>query len=205
MAFRLLLSPLSSWGMRPNGPEKSIPLLIPSLAGTRHLHSELAAALLCRVRTATKQERDLTSSPLQPYCWRSSSTALEILSWTGTGRGSEDRHSRSMDKKHHQAKFKKSLILPILQQILSIIFLSIGSSHISNSQMNDDIDESTTIIMRTMQIRHKCRPIYLCWEEKQRAFPVACIIFPALVLSWEPCDRRNFPNSFSSWDRTNKK
>lgn len=53
--------------------------------------------------------------------------------------------------------------------------------------------------------RHQQTPVkatHLCWEEKQRAFPVACIIFPALVLSWKPWDRRNFPSSFSSWDKT---
>lgn len=43
---------------------------------------------------------------------------------------------------------------------------------------------------------------YLCCEEKQRAFPVACMIFPAWVLSCEPCERRNRPSSFSSWERT---
>lgn len=43
---------------------------------------------------------------------------------------------------------------------------------------------------------------HLCWEEKHSAFPVACMIFPALVLSCEPCERRKRPSSFSSWERS---
>lgn len=46
---------------------------------------------------------------------------------------------------------------------------------------------------------------YLCCEEKQSAFPVACMIFPARDLSCEPCERRNRPSSFSSWERTAQK
>lgn len=53
--------------------------------------------------------------------------------------------------------------------------------------------------------RSLIKATHLCWEEKQSAFPVACIIFPALVLSWMPWDRRNFPSSFSSWDKTVEK
>lgn len=45
----------------------------------------------------------------------------------------------------------------------------------------------------------------LCCEEKQRAFPVACMIFPARLLSWEPWERKNRPSSFSSCDKTKKK
>lgn len=47
-----------------------------------------------------------------------------------------------------------------------------------------------------------CTVFYLCWDEKQRAFPVACMILPALVLFSEPWERRKRPSSFSSWDRT---
>lgn len=46
---------------------------------------------------------------------------------------------------------------------------------------------------------------HLCCEEKQSAFPVACMIFPARDLSCEPCERRNRPSSFSSWERTAQK
>lgn len=158
MAFRLLLSPLSSRGMRLNCPEMQMPSLGTAFPPLQYPDTS-SVSLLWHFSAEWELPASRRGTWHQLLYNPTAGEAMEMLQYsfrtTELNRHRQEiqryRHSRSIRQKAaSEPKFKKPLILLILQQILSIVFLSICSSNISNGQMNYANGESTTSITSTM-------------------------------------------------------